>query len=461
MEGYNCSISAYEINKLYHDHGNEEKEAQRGQRAIDENDIINIPEILTEADDIRLSKKKYDEKPAIKFEKKRENERTTVVAVVSNKHIDLRVQTLWVNKKRSIATPISEHADINTPKATRGTAPTSNVTHGAENSNQAFIKNKNAIGTGTPNIAEWTTTTTEGNTTEVKSLSEIIAKARHELGFNYTIGHIQGKNVLGQFNRRDKGVRTKKANDLLTFIHEAGHAIDERYKITRNPKEIPQGAKDELDSLLSQEVKAQYPQNQWLSEGMAEYIKEYLRNKDVAIAKYPEFTKHLMSKLNEADQDMLFTFADEVNAYLSKGHETATDAIRFQGETYDFRTPKEKFTDKNDEFRMKWVDSMQGVKRFTRASQDNKAYIMAINSAYSDNRAGDIIFHELRTPDGRYVAPGFRSCFEGINTGNKEEMRLFNEYLVVMHGPERLALGKAVFADDVQNTKNIVPVTVK
>ena len=314
-------------------------------------------------------------------------------------------------------------------------------------------KNKNAIGTGTPNIAEWTTTTTEGNTTEVKSLSEIIAKARHELGFNYTIGHIQGKNVLGQFNRRNKGVRTKKANDLLTFIHEAGHAIDERYKITRNPKEIPQGAKDELDSLLSQEVKAQYPQNQWLSEGMAEYIKEYLRNKDIAIAKYPEFTKHLMSKLNEADQDMLFTFADEVNAYLSKGHETATDAIRFQGETYDFRTPKEKFTDKNDEFRMKWVDSMQGVKRFTRASQDNKAYIMAINSAYSDNRAGDIIFHELRTPDGRYVAPGFRSCFEGINTGNKEEMRLFNEYLVVMHGPERLALGKAVFADDVQNTK--------
>ena len=328
-----------------------------------------------------------------------------------------------------------------------------NWKNGAENSNQAFIKNKNAIGTGTPNIAEWTTTTTEGNTTEVKSLSEIIAKARHELGFNYTIGHIQGKNVLGQFNRRDKGVRTKKANDLLTFIHEAGHAIDERYKITRNPKEIPQGAKDELDSLLSQEVKAQYPQNQWLSEGMAEYIKEYLRNKDVAIAKYPEFTKHLMSKLNEADQDMLFTFADEVNAYLSKGHETATDAIRFQGETYDFRTPKEKFTDKNDEFRMKWVDSMQGVKRFTRASQDNKAYVMAINSAYSDNRAGDIIFHELRTPDGRYVAPGFRSCFEGINTGNKEEMRLFNEYLVVMHGPERLALGKAVFADDVQNTK--------
>ena len=46
----------------------------------------------------------------------------TVVAVVSDKRLDLFVQTAYVGiKNRNLATPIDEQASINTPEADNGT----------------------------------------------------------------------------------------------------------------------------------------------------------------------------------------------------------------------------------------------------------------------------------------------------------------------------------------------------
>ena len=59
---------------------------------------------------------------------------------MSDKQLDLFVQTTYVNKKRgSIATPESEQADSNTPKATGGTAPINSIsqTQSGVNTNSA------------------------------------------------------------------------------------------------------------------------------------------------------------------------------------------------------------------------------------------------------------------------------------------------------------------------------------
>ncbi len=130
VTNYNCSISAYEIKKIRKDHGNEAKEALRGQRAITEKDYLLIPEIIFNADNITLSDKKYEDKPVLNFVKQNSPyERTTVTAVVSDKHMDLFVQTEFINiKKGNLSSPIGVQAPINTPEATRGTVSNNIIT---------------------------------------------------------------------------------------------------------------------------------------------------------------------------------------------------------------------------------------------------------------------------------------------------------------------------------------------
>lgn len=124
VEGYNCSISAYEVQKiLANSHGSENSESQRGQRAITAADIETIPDIITSPDTIRLGDRLYNGRPVILFEKT-VNGRTTVVSYASQKHMDLAVQTMYVGKnKKSLATPPGEVSPVpQTSETSSGTA---------------------------------------------------------------------------------------------------------------------------------------------------------------------------------------------------------------------------------------------------------------------------------------------------------------------------------------------------
>lgn len=145
VDGYNCSLSAYEIQKIFKDHGNAATERLRGQRAVTEDDVAAIPEILQDADTIVLSDKKYNGKPAIQFTKNG-NGRVNLVAVVSDKHLDLFVQTMYAGiKKGNLATPTGEQAPINTPEASRSTVSNNNIRSSSENSNTKIKKSERGI----------------------------------------------------------------------------------------------------------------------------------------------------------------------------------------------------------------------------------------------------------------------------------------------------------------------------
>ena len=138
VENFNCSLSAYEIRKIFKDHSNEAKEGLRGQRAITEDDIVDIPTVIQSPKKIELSAKKYEGKPAIEFSKST-NGTLTVVAVVSDKHLDLFVQTAYVGiKKGNLPTPIGEQAPINTPKANNGTVSKDSISQDPEIVNRKF-----------------------------------------------------------------------------------------------------------------------------------------------------------------------------------------------------------------------------------------------------------------------------------------------------------------------------------
>ena len=91
-------------------------------------DFAHIVDIVLNPESVSLSEKTYMGKPAIVFTGDY-NGRMNVVAVVSDKRLDLFVQTVYVNtKKGNLATPIGEQAPINTPEANNGTVSKINVT---------------------------------------------------------------------------------------------------------------------------------------------------------------------------------------------------------------------------------------------------------------------------------------------------------------------------------------------
>ena len=143
LENYNYALQSQEVRKIFKKHGNDQTERLLGQRAVTEADFLSIPNILEEATSIRLSDTTYDGKPAILFVKTIGNEKTTVVAVVSDKHLDLRVQTEYIGiKKGTLATPLNSKTPQQTPKASRGTDSTNSISQNAENVNSESQKGK-------------------------------------------------------------------------------------------------------------------------------------------------------------------------------------------------------------------------------------------------------------------------------------------------------------------------------
>ncbi|QUO37956.1 strawberry notch family protein [Dysosmobacter sp. Marseille-Q4140] len=282
-----------------------------------------------------------------------------------------------------------------------------------------------------------------------KSLSEIAEDIRHSFGLNITTGHIRGKGTLGTYNRRSQGIRSKIHNDLPTISHELGHHLDNTYRLTMD---AGRDALRELTDGLSPDMRDAYPQKKWGTEGLAEYVRKFLQNREVTAIDYPRFTEYFMGKLSGKDAAILDQLADEINAYYSLGADSAASSIRLREERGpDARTLSEKIRDKGDGLYQAWVDINHGIKLFDEAVGTD-TYKLAANAAYADAMAANIILHELRDAEGAYVGPGLSTVLHGINLRDKAEYRAFGEYLTVRHGPERLKEGMRVYADDRKNS---------
>ena len=121
VEHYNLSLSSNEIRKILKKHGNAESEALSGQRAVTTDDFLHILDVVLNPDNIKLSDQTYAGKPVIIFTGTY-NGQMNIVAVVSDKRLDLFVQTVYVNTKRgTLATPIGETILYHTPEANSGT----------------------------------------------------------------------------------------------------------------------------------------------------------------------------------------------------------------------------------------------------------------------------------------------------------------------------------------------------
>lgn len=303
---------------------------------------------------------------------------------------------------------------------------------------------------------DWTAEKNTNSTVEhAKPLAEIIGKAMHDFGINLDTGYVRGAGVTGQYNTNDKGLRTKIANDLPSVSHEFGHWLDDKYNILKDTA-IPKAVEEDFQKAFEKEPgnKAAYDPSLHKIEGVAEFIRYYLQNKDTAAIDYPAATEYIKKKITNPTELARFEqFADEVNAYYSEGAKSAASALVYkENRISDYRTTKEKAQDAVDKRIQEWVDSNHAIRLLDRKT-GGKAYVMASNSAYSEARAKQILEGDLLDINGNYVGHGLKWALQGINTVNKEEYTAFNEYLTVLHGIEWIENGKRVFADDRMNNR--------
>ena len=311
----------------------------------------------------------------------------------------------------------------------------------------------NLIGYSRDAKGEWSAERIKGGDEKekAKSLSEIVEQIRHDFGVNITTGHVRGKR--GQYDRSTSGIRSKLVNDLPNIAHELGHHLDNLFDLRGNLSAI---MRDELENGLDDAARKSYPKKKLVSEGIAEYFRKYLQNRETAAIDYPEFTAYLKNLLPARDAAQLDQLADEVNAYYSLDADTATSSIRLREEGRpDARTLGEKIRDKADVLYQAWTDSNHGIKIFDEETGAD-TYKLATNAAYSDAIAGQVIIGDLTDANGKYISGGLTAALHGINLKDKEAYRLFGEYLIVRHGPERLAEGMRIFADDRKNSKEFM-----
>ena len=302
---------------------------------------------------------------------------------------------------------------------------------------------------------KWEAEKNTGSTAEVERFEDIVGQMAHDFGFQYTPGkrYTKGEDVGGQFNRRDKGVRTKVANDMASLAHEFGHWLIDNYDINEanTPNEVKQ---DALKAFYAEYEDGDYKPEQVFDEGLAEFIRHYIQNKDTALIDYPQLTDHVLSKLSPRDLDLFENYADKINAvYAAGANEITQHTVRHEESLRDYREFSEKVHDAMVKAQINWVDSNYGMKDFDREYGTN-THMYATNQEYIDGRIAYAMDGHLRDFYGNYIGKSLKDCLQGINLDPKsKEFDDFGDYLVVRHAPERLALGMRTYADDRQNNQ--------
>ena len=306
-----------------------------------------------------------------------------------------------------------------------------------------------AVGESSDAVSWWNANRVGDRDKKSMPISDIINKMRHDFGIPIGKGRMPRKDARGRYRKHDFSIRTRVTNDLPAISHELGHHLDNVYELTQH---ISKDLENELIKQLPAEFHEKYAASKLKGEGLAEFVRRYLQNKDIAAIDYPLFIAHFENTLSADALSLVNSFADEINAYYSLDEGSAVSSIRNMSDRpRDFRTTKERTSQKASEYYQKWVDEFHGIELFDRAAGSN-AHMSAINSAYSDAIAYSVLTGDLTDANGSKRGEGLGDILSSINMKDKTEWAEFGEYLVVRHGPERLREGMRIFADDRKNS---------
>lgn len=141
-----------------------------------------------------------------------------------------------------------------------------------------------------------------------KRLYDLTGVAAVRRGIKMPLGK-RKSGILGTHNTRTGVIRLKDPEDFEVIVHEVGHHIDKRLGKKFEPLMVMH--RMELEKMAP----PGYPSDLWLSEGFAEFFRNYLANPNYAAKHAPRFNRAFTEYLKVHKPEWLKGFAELQEAY--------------------------------------------------------------------------------------------------------------------------------------------------
>lgn len=189
----------------------------------------------------------------------------------------------------------------------------------------------------------------------------------------------KSKGAAGIYKVRPEVVRTELHHDIDTYAHELGHHLDKQHGLQDAATEA------ELLNLLQTNgtinVSA-YKPDELHAEGVAEYLRLYLTDPDIAQRVAPRFTQLLAQKLPDDIKMKLSETQHDIARWIDQGYaEQFRSQVNRTGKDID-RT----FSDRVDKTYTALFDKLYPIAQAERAVSGSKALGDATESAYKKAR---------------------------------------------------------------------------
>lgn len=272
----------------------------------------------------------------------------------------------------------------------------------------------------------------------VKPIPEIVDKIREKFDVPVRTGNMSARGAHGQYDERQNSIRTRFANDLPILSHELGHYLDAKYGFSEREEIKP------LIHALPEPFKEMYSKNKLPGEAFAEYLREYLTNKDTAAKKYAAFTELFERTLSDGDMQSVNELADDTNAYLSSTPEERLEASVLSKEQIAKRdkiSKSEAFDNMRRRAKDYFVDDISALEELGELAGIDSVkngkkspYALAFLARKAEYTGYHIITNELCDMEGNPVGKSLMECLYPV--GNN--MDNFNYYLVAKRAVEVL-----------------------
>ena len=299
----------------------------------------------------------------------------------------------------------------------------------------------------------------EGEERAAPKLADIVERIRETYHIPISTGKVTHRKALGQYRGKGETIRIRTTNDIPTIAHELGHHLDKQKGFSRGPYQ------ELLIDRLPPEFKANYSQDELAGEGFAEFMRQYLADRETAKENYGEFYEAFRASFAPPELQALDSIANDINRYM-----TAKIREKMQAATAS-RLDREKsggLPNMLRKFYRAFTEGNLSVKEFVDAYEAENGklpgskdpYKLITNAAYNDMITKTLIETGFYDAKGRKIE-GALSLADALQGISEKEWPDFNLYLMLRHAKEWLSplpdaegkIGepKRVFADDTLN----------